>query len=195
MLKWSILLTLLMGCAFAVQPNSDPLTEGIALLKKGDVAHSLILLRQAVKQKPGSAEAHNYYGFALGQSGAVAQAVVEFQKALDIDPQYPDALYNLGAAFAIEEQYTDAIEKLKAALALKPDFPEPQFELGNPLAAHGTIDEAVEALEKAVRLRPSMYAGMQLALLNSRMGELKVPWMIFAAWWLCGPLLQKRTTI
>src|ERR1022692_2099815 len=123
MLKFSFLLVMLMGCAFAAQPVSAPLDQGIALLKKGDVPHALILLRQAVKEKPDSAPAHNYYGFALGQSGAVAQAVVEFQKALDIDPEYPDALYNLGAALAIEDQYTDAIEKLKAALALRPNFP------------------------------------------------------------------------
>ena len=120
----------LAGCAWSAQPASDSLAKGIGLLKKGDVSHSLPLLREAVRHKPNSAEAHNYYGFALGQSGAVAEAVVEFHKALEIDPKYADALYNLGVALSVEEQYTDAIEKLKAAIALKPNFPEAEFELG-----------------------------------------------------------------
>ena len=113
MWKCPILLAILMGCAFAEQPSSGPLAQGIELLQKGDFQHSLILLRHAVELKPGSAPAHNYYGFALARNGSVDQAVQEFQKALKLDPRYPDALYNLGTALAVQEKYPAAVENLE----------------------------------------------------------------------------------
>ncbi len=82
--KCAILIAILMGCcACAQQPSSDPLAQGIALLQKGDFQHSLIVLRHAVELQPGSAPAHNYYGFALARSGSLDQAIQEFQKALE----------------------------------------------------------------------------------------------------------------
>ena len=74
MWKCAILLAILMGCAFAEQPSSGPLAQGIELLQKGDFQHSLILLRHAVELQPGSAPAHNYYGFALARNGSLDQA-------------------------------------------------------------------------------------------------------------------------
>src|ERR1700733_9593509 len=113
---------LMMGCcAYAQQPSSDSLAQGIALLQKGDFQHSIIVLHHAVELNPGSAPAHNYYGFALARSGSVDPAIQEFQKALKLDPRYPDALYNLGTGLSVQEKYPAAIESLNAALALKPD--------------------------------------------------------------------------
>ena len=44
MWKCTILLAIVMGCAFAEQRASDPLAEGIALLQKGEYQRSLVLL-------------------------------------------------------------------------------------------------------------------------------------------------------
>ena len=75
--KCAILIAILMMgcCAYAQQPTSDPLAQGIALLQKGDFQHSLLVLRHAVELNPGSAPAHNYYGFALARNGSVDQAI------------------------------------------------------------------------------------------------------------------------
>src|ERR1700743_101389 len=118
MWKCIILIAILVGCALAEQP-SDSLAEGIALLQKGEFQRSLIVLRQAVALKPGSAPAHNYYGFALARSGSLKQAIQEFQKALALDPRYPDALYNLGTALSVQGQYPAAVQDLESAIALK----------------------------------------------------------------------------
>ncbi|MBV9033045.1 MAG: tetratricopeptide repeat protein, partial [Acidobacteriaceae bacterium] len=112
MFKRCVLISLAVGMAGIAQASSDPLSDGIATLQRGDPAHALPLLRRAVGEKPSSASAHNFYGFALGRTGAVEEAIRQFREALKIDPRYPDALYNLGTALIIEGEFVAARQNL-----------------------------------------------------------------------------------
>jgi hypothetical protein len=50
MLRCITVLTMLLCCALAVRPSSEPLTKGISLLEKGDARGALPLLRPAVEE-------------------------------------------------------------------------------------------------------------------------------------------------
>ena len=145
---------------------------GIELVHQGKFPDALKMLRQALKQNPKSAEAHNYLGFVLGRGGDLSGAIAEFEKALSLDPKYAEAFYNLGCALRLNGQTSEAIVKLRQALELRPGFFEAELELGITLARSGDPLDAVPVLRKAIQDRPSaMSARNELGLVYEQLGD------------------------
>src|SRR5439155_6188497 len=72
---------------------------GLLLGKQGaDPKQVIAEFREAVRLRPGYAEAHNIVGRVLIQGGDNEGGIAEFRQALLVAPDYAGALGNLGAA-------------------------------------------------------------------------------------------------
>src|SRR3954470_8483812 len=66
-------------------PESDELRQGIAAVKRNDLAASYALLGQAIQSNPDSAPAHFWLGVANLKDGQVAKAEESFHKAIALN--------------------------------------------------------------------------------------------------------------
>jgi tetratricopeptide (TPR) repeat protein len=126
-----------------------------SLLDSGRVAEAIPICEEALRLKPGLAEAHNNLGTALAQvHGRLKDAIDQFEEALRLKPDYAEAHYNLGNALYGACRTAEAVAEYKEAVRLKPDFVTAHYCLGNALADSGRDVEAVAEYEEALRLKP-----------------------------------------
>src|SRR5205809_1363328 len=91
---------------------------GLLLGKQGaDPKQVLAEFREAVRLRPGYAEAHNNVGRVLIQGGDNEGGIAEFRQALLLAPEYAGALGNLGAAL-VPSNPAEAIRLLEKAIAI-----------------------------------------------------------------------------
>src|SRR5208337_3768553 len=77
---------------------------------------------QAIRLKPGFAEAHSNLGNALQCKGRLDEAVISFRQAIRLKPDYAEAHSNLGNALKDKGQLDEAIAACRQAIRLKPDY-------------------------------------------------------------------------
>jgi Tfp pilus assembly protein PilF len=73
---------------------------GNIFVQRGQIDEAIHRYQEALRLKPGRAEAHNNLGTALSQQGRNSEAIREFQEALRIKPDYGEARRNLDAVLA-----------------------------------------------------------------------------------------------
>ena len=71
---------------------------------KGDTDAAIAEYREAIKLKPGFAEAHNGLGLALQHKGQTDDAIAEYRKAIELKADYQLARDNLARALARKAQ-------------------------------------------------------------------------------------------
>jgi Flp pilus assembly protein TadD len=69
-------------------------------MQQGKLDEAIRQFQEAIRLKPGYAEAHNNLGTAFYQQGRAGEAIREFQEALRLKPDYADARKNLDAVLA-----------------------------------------------------------------------------------------------
>jgi tetratricopeptide (TPR) repeat protein len=111
-------------------------------------------LRQAVRQHPTSAAAHNNLGLALLERDDLPGAEASLQQALRLQPDLADAHNNLGMVRWRQGRLDEALTSLHEALRLRPDFAEAYNNLGSVQHYHGQPAEALASFERAVALKP-----------------------------------------
>jgi tetratricopeptide (TPR) repeat protein len=106
---------------------------GTTFLKHDQIDAAISQFQEAIRLKPGFAEAHNNLGTALGMRGQTEEAIGQFQEAIRFKPDFAEAHYNLGTALGRKGQLDEAINQFREAIRLKPDYTEARHNLDHAL--------------------------------------------------------------
>jgi tetratricopeptide (TPR) repeat protein len=144
----------------------------------GRLSEAVTQYEEAVRLRPGYAEAHSNLGNALDSLGLTREAITEYEEAVRLDPALAEAHCNLGRVLqTVPGRLDDAIVQFEEALRLRPDYAEAHFGMGSALErVPGRLDEAVAQFAEALRLRPD-YAqahnnlGLALSTAPGRAGD------------------------
>ena len=141
----------------------------------GRTDEAIIQFQEALRLKPGYAEAHNNLGNALDAVGRTREAIGQYEEALRLEPNLAEAHYNLGRALGtMPGMSAEAVAQYEEALRLKPGYAEAHFGLGSALEAMpGRLDEAVAELGESIRIKPDyaqahLNLGFALAMMPGR---------------------------
>ena len=128
--------------------------KGVALsqLHRGEEARTV--LRQAVSQAPGMADAWYNLGVANERAQNMTEALSNYERAVSIDPTHVSSLLNLGLCLHQFGRLEAAEHQYNRVLSLAPRKTKAWNALGVVALQRGTMQEAVECLEKSVKLLP-----------------------------------------
>jgi tetratricopeptide (TPR) repeat protein len=155
------------GIVIAVQvmgqraPVRDPqsgaahVSQGIALLRAGEMAKALEEFTAANQVEPGSAQTLVWIGITQNQLGHFPQAASSLHSALKIDPASQPAHYNLALTLVRLNKKQEAIHELREVVKLDASMVDAQYNLAVLLEEDGKYSEAISHLEAARRERPS----------------------------------------
>jgi tetratricopeptide (TPR) repeat protein len=116
------------------------------------------ILREVLRQRPGSAEANHFLGRALlGKGTADAEAMRFLERAVEIDPNRAE--YHLYVGWAANEagHHARAADALKKALDLDRELADAYWQRGVLLQKQGAIVDAIADLQTALQKRPSRF--------------------------------------
>ncbi len=123
-------------------------------------------MQEALRLRPGLAEAHYNLGNALAQEGRIQEATEHWEQALRVKPDYAEAYNNLGIASSQAGRIGEAIRLYGQALQIKPDLAEAHNNLGYDLARIGRVQDAIVHYRLALESKPDYaQAANNLALL------------------------------
>ncbi|MGO9470464.1 MAG: tetratricopeptide repeat protein, partial [Isosphaeraceae bacterium] len=123
---------------------------GVALYAQGKPEQAVTELREALRLKPDSFEAHNGLGAILCDvRHDYDGAIVHFRAALRLRPNAAAVRHNLGAAFTMQGKVEEGIAEFRAAIRLEPDDVQAHNHLGVTLRSRGEFTEAIAELRKA----------------------------------------------
>ena len=97
---------------------------GAVLNAQGKYEAAAAHLTQALRLKPGLANAHYHLGISLGVRGRYEAAEARFAEALRLDPGNADAHHNLGVVLSSLGDYGAARADFAEAIRLKPGGPD-----------------------------------------------------------------------
>ena len=146
---------------------------GLVLAQNGENEKATAEFREAIRLRPGYADAHANLGAVLMLSD-VAEAIGELERALSLDPALIKAQFNLAEAYGNSPRYGVAkqIEQLRKIISIAPDFARAHLALGKALLHDAKVSDAITELRDATRLDPtSGEAHYQLGLALARSGR------------------------
>jgi TPR repeat protein len=150
-------------------PAADPariLDLGRALLARGEMVAATVALREALRLKPGLAEARASLGLALYAMGDLDAAVEELRGLLRVRPDLAEARLTLAAALVARQDWPAARAELETALAASSDLLQAQYTLGVVRYAQGDLAGAIEAYRHVLAREPkAVDARYNLALI------------------------------
>jgi len=145
------LLALALGACGRVDPRfGQPRPQGPAAAESAEVKR----LRAAVKDQPGSAEAHARLAQAYLRQHRLAEAAEEFKQALGIDPKHVPALLGLAQITARLNDLPKALSLAQQAVQLEPRNAQALNTLGVFLFQAGRVQEAAHYFKEALALTP-----------------------------------------
>jgi TolB-like protein/Tfp pilus assembly protein PilF len=133
--------------------------------------------QRAIALSPGSASAHDWYGWYLAKLGRVDEALAELKLAQQLDPLSVHINTNLGRAFYFGRRYDQAIEQFQKAIDLDPNFWMARGYLGLAYEQQARYEEAIAEFQKTFNLFPDVglaYVGHGLAVSGKRSEARKV---------------------
>jgi Flp pilus assembly protein TadD len=74
----------------------------MALVRKGQIKGAIRAFQEAIRLKPGFAEAHYNLGVALAREGQIEEAIRAFQEAIRLKPDFAEANDSLARALAMK---------------------------------------------------------------------------------------------
>lgn len=110
---------------------------GVIYSQRGDHATAERLIRQAVREKPGTDTYLNNLGRALQEQKRLAEAGECYRSALQINPEHVLACNNLGNVHAALGEWGSAVTAYRRALELSPNFDEARRNLERALQQSG----------------------------------------------------------
>lgn len=169
-----LLIAVLTACGQAGYTEAEHLERAIAFEQDGDLAASVIELKNVLQQNPGHAEARWRLGRALLEQSDPAAALTELERALDLG--WDPAAVTLAMARARSELGEhDQVAELLDALALTSleadDRRAAGILLGRALLGQARVEEAREAFAAVLALdeqhAPALVGLARVALLRS----------------------------
>lgn len=138
----------------------DP-TDAVALYQASDALSGTIragegieLIRRAVRQFPGWAEAHSREGLVLIEDGQEEAGLAALGRALNCSSVSADVYYEVGNLYLNREAPGEAVRYLEEALRLRPSFSFAANNLGNAYKALKKPEQAMAAYKKAIAADP-----------------------------------------
>jgi tetratricopeptide (TPR) repeat protein len=114
-------LLLLAGCGGGATPAAEKYNQAIDLIKKGDPAAALPLLRDAEKAEPDNLHIQTALGQCLHELGRFDEALVPLKKALKTDPKHAIALRAMARGLRDLGRLKEADGFARRALDTEPD--------------------------------------------------------------------------
>ncbi len=133
---------------------------GMELAARGQTDDAVASYREALRLRPGYAEAHGNLGMALlAQPDQKDAAIAELETAVRLKPELWQAECNLAnTLMSIPGRHEEAIAHYKHVLRDRPELAEIQMNLGIALVdLPGRKDEAILHFESAVRTKPDLW--------------------------------------
>jgi tetratricopeptide (TPR) repeat protein len=125
-----------------------------ALALEGDPAGAERHYLDAVRIRPGYAEARSALGVLLMRQGRLQEALTQEDEALRLAPSSADVHFNLAVLLGRLGRSSDAMARYGDAVRLNPSLAAAHYNWGNLLAAEGRWAEAEARFQEAVRLEP-----------------------------------------
>lgn len=152
----------------------DWFMKGVALIgtERENTEEEAECYREALRLRPGYAEAHLNYAVLLRAQGRDSEAARHYQEALRVRSDYPEAHNNYAALLAARGRVSGAEEHYREALRLRPDYVDAHHSLAGLLVERGQFEEAEREYRETLRLRPEYAAAhANYAVLLDRLGR------------------------
>ena len=146
---------------------------GRALMEWGDLQRARIELTEAVRLRPGVAEAHFDLGVLLAvKLRQLDDGLKEFEEALRLQPLMAEAHFNAGLVYWYRGDDQRSIERFRRAVEIRHDYVEARRRLGQALTRAGRTEEAASELSRAVQLQPDDATNhLQLSVALRKLGR------------------------
>lgn len=134
---------------------NDPLLHaqrGYELHVRGEFQAAEAAYREAIRLRPGDAEAWSNLGLALQAQRRLSEAEACQQHALRLAPDYPEAHNNLGLTQYEHGRVAEAENSFRGALRLRPEYPGALMNLGTALQSLNRLPEAEGCYRQALAL-------------------------------------------
>jgi Tfp pilus assembly protein PilF len=163
--------------AIGLKPAADyQITRANALLALNRPADAAEIVRQVLRVRPHSAQAHQVLGHALSDGGQPDAAIDAYRTALRLKPMLPDIRNNLGMALRQANRLEEAEQELRQA----PPEVESLVNLSSVQKERGAFADAEATLRQALRIAPDnpvlRYNWSLLMLLLGRTAEVWDGW-------------------
>ena len=132
---------------------------GLVEAQRGHHKDSEILLRQAARINPRSAEVHANRGNVQRELGRFAEAIASYDLALALRPNYPNALNGRAIALVALARFDEALTDYDKTLALDPNFIMARYNRGLALARLRRLEAAIADYDSVLALDPGFLQG------------------------------------
>lgn len=136
---------------------------------EGDTAAAAFILRQAIAQDDGFAEAYYLLGLCLREADQTEEAVEALRRAIALEPAFIEARQALVSVYRALEQASQEVEQLEALAVLDRSRAERDVSLALAYARAGYTELAINALGRAIEEHPDQpmaYAALGRIWLN-----------------------------
>ena len=113
---------------------SDPLSEGVALQKAGQIDAAAKIYEQVLADNPNRASAWNLLGTVAIQKSDPERALALLRHALSLNAKDPAIQHNLGYLRGLFGDSQEAVAHYREAIRLKPDYAEAYHNLASSAA-------------------------------------------------------------
>jgi predicted O-linked N-acetylglucosamine transferase (SPINDLY family) len=131
----------------------------LVLHKLGRLEDAEASCKQAIRLKPGYAEAHNNLANIYFDQGRLEEAASSAREAIALRPDFAVPHYNLGLACFMQNKLDEALASFETARRLNPDYADAYINLGVALTYLGRSREAIDSFETGLRLNPAHASG------------------------------------
>ena len=154
-------------------PASDPLQQGLAFHRQGDLAKARSCYETAIKSNSRNSDALHLLGLVTASLGDIDRGISWVEKALRVQPVFPAAWFNLGNFLQKKDRLTDAVKAYRKALSQQPKSADFMLNLGSTLMRLEQYQEAAELYTKALSIDPQRAEiNHSLGLAHSKLGNL-----------------------
>lgn len=142
------------------EARHEVLTEHAAqLMSEKKYREALFFLGEALRVRPGYAEAHHLCGIAHGFLGNLREAEAHLSSAVLHDPRNPEARYNLARLLETMNDYRGALRQYREALQINPGYTNAikarahtEYLLARKFLEQGDAGQAAQHCRRAVEL-------------------------------------------